>query len=430
MRRANLEIEFGCPVNPKYCVPCCRAMPHQSQYQHPEERFKKSFFSRNPRTKNCELCGSSTCYKHMDKYFLKEKIKLCCDCSKLFTLDFMIDCIGPKGREHLRHVIDTYDRILLILKYSSQYIDECAIALKRSSKLSDKIGLGSNASGVISGVAGVAAAATIMTPAGPPLLIASIIFGSSANVWRTGDKTVNYYSSPNRLANKIIGLHTILSALLHVLIVLHETLSTGRIEIGHYQESPESELRMSIPKLTDTTSHVQNPKGGLFGIFKSKGKTPAEECDEKTPPFNNDKEKTQLKDVDSEPNNTSSDDEKNSPDKKGTGDIGSSSKKVKETTEHANFLSRTSTSGASLFNHATVFTTWAGGALGAVTIALEAKNMSSAIKRIRAGSPCNKAEYIIDVKGQLNDFPDSAALSAECEKYFNEAGKERRPLSI
>jgi hypothetical protein len=66
--------------------------------------------------------------------------------------------------------------------------------------------LGSSSAGLISGVLGIAAAVTIITPAGPPLLIVSLLFGGSATAVSTGTEARNYYSEPNKLAGRIQAL--------------------------------------------------------------------------------------------------------------------------------------------------------------------------------------------------------------------------------
>ena len=69
----------------------------------------------------------------------------------------------------LSHAVrsQVYDRALLVLIYSIQFIDEVAVALEENVARHNKVGLGSSATGVVSGGLWVAAAATIFTPVGP-----------------------------------------------------------------------------------------------------------------------------------------------------------------------------------------------------------------------------------------------------------------------
>ena len=57
-------------------------------------------------------------------------------------------------------------------------------------KRHDRVSVGSSATGLLSGVVGVAAAATIFTPVGPPLLLASILFGTSGAAVAAGSEAV------------------------------------------------------------------------------------------------------------------------------------------------------------------------------------------------------------------------------------------------
>ena len=64
---------------------------------------------------------------------------------------------------------------------------------------------------MVSGGLGVAAAATIFTPVGPPLLLASILFGGGAAAVDAASEAVNYRCEPNKMADKILTLHSIIN---------------------------------------------------------------------------------------------------------------------------------------------------------------------------------------------------------------------------
>jgi len=101
----------------------------------------------------------------------------------------------------------------LVLTYSVQFIDEVAIALEENTSRHNKVGLGSSATGMVSGGLGVAAAATIFTPVGPPLLLASILFGSGAAAVDAASEAVNYRCEPNKMADRILTLHSIINCI-------------------------------------------------------------------------------------------------------------------------------------------------------------------------------------------------------------------------
>ena len=67
----------------------------------------------------------------------------------------------------------------------------------------------------------MAAAATIFTPVGPPLLIASILFGGGATAASASSEAVNYHSTPNKMADTIFALHGILHSISRLAIEGH-----------------------------------------------------------------------------------------------------------------------------------------------------------------------------------------------------------------
>jgi hypothetical protein len=180
MRIANLEIELGRSIDHRRCVQCIRT-PLNKRRITPYKLLEVSVKSHKP----CLMCGSPTCSVHKDQVFRKSKVAICGECSPLFSLDFVLECIKIKNnadpeeveklkRHQIKHMFDVYDRVLLMLEYCTQFIDEVADHLENRSKKEDKIGATSNTAGVLSGISGVAAAACFVTPLGPPLLIASV----------------------------------------------------------------------------------------------------------------------------------------------------------------------------------------------------------------------------------------------------------------
>lgn len=186
------------------------------------------------------ICGAPACVNHSSEVFRKEKVTVCSECAPLFTMDFIEALIFDgqnsicEREEHVDHMIDVYDRTLLLLRYSSQYVDDIAAALEENTERSNKVGLGSTSAGIVSGITGVAAAATILTPAGPPLLIASLFFAGSATAVSAGNEAVNYFSEPNQLANRIIALHAMIKSLLRVTNALRDALLKEYFNMEHY----------------------------------------------------------------------------------------------------------------------------------------------------------------------------------------------------
>jgi hypothetical protein len=199
MRRLNLEVTcqehgFFC-VDYDRCVTCIleeaneqeKKVTSNSKVRFPriqrlmDEQKKLQSQMLPPRAATpCLICGSPVCSKHTSKTFRAESINVCLDCEQLFNFEFIVDCLTmdtKERREKVDRMIDLYDRTALLLRYSSQYIDGAAASLEDTKFRQNKIGVGGSTAGLMSGALGIAAAATILTPAGPPLLVASLLFG-------------------------------------------------------------------------------------------------------------------------------------------------------------------------------------------------------------------------------------------------------------
>lgn len=266
-------------------------------------------------------------------------------------------------------MVDIYDRAVLLLTFSSQFIDGIADALDHNTKRNDKVGLGSSATGFMSGVAGVVGAATIFTPVGPPLLIASLFFGGSATAVQTGSEAVHYFSEPNKLAEKIIALHAMVVTLLETMNVLQNALLKEQVRLDHYVEE-NGDLKTSDAQLIARNASMASVKyaGAASGTAAA---------------------------------------------------------------ARAGVLvgknSRLATRASTTALRTARFARFAGGALSAATVVLEAREMSTTIRRIRSGNPCEKADFIRLIHGDLSELPETGVLAEECERYF--ATMTARPVA-
>ena len=201
----------------------------------------------------CLICGNPVCRKHASQAFRKEGINLCGQCETLFGLDFVVDIMSAPSaktrQQNTDRLMDVYDRALLLLKYSAQYIDEVANALEESTRTSNRVGLGSSSAGIVSGVLGIVSAATLFTPAGPPLLIASLLFGGSATAVQTGTEVRMHLSQPNQLADRILALHGICHSILKVVGALRDAVLRDHLRTDLYKDAPQ--------KVMDYNSHAQ-----------------------------------------------------------------------------------------------------------------------------------------------------------------------------
>ena len=377
MRRLNLEVvcqELGIKCNYEKCTTCVLASapdPVDDAAYPVLSSFKRLVDRRTPRSGSpCFLCGAPACNQHSSKTFRQQKITICQECEHLFTMDFVVGFLSNAGdrRRHMDRLIDAYDRALLLLKFSTQYVDDIVLALQRSTVHKNRVGLGSSATGIVSGVLGVAGAVTILTPAGPPLLLASLLFGGSATAVQTGSDVHQYFMEPSRVADRILSLHCIVHALLGVTASVRDALARDYMREDHrfYDQSAFSESERR--RIANDRENDKRP-------LSSSG--------------------------------TSS---------SGAGKVAS---------RNARFFSKAGTG----FGSAVQVVQVAGGALSAATLLLEAHNMSSTIQQMRAGNPCEKAESLKCVQADLVTLPPTSVLDVECDRYLKFIATRVQPMT-
>ena len=92
--------------------------------------------------------------------------------------------------------------------------------------------------------------------------------------------------------------------------------------------------------------------------------------------------------------------------------------------------------GASLFSRTSSnvlktvrFARFAGGAISAATLLLEAKCMNDTIQAIRAGNPCDKAKSLRRIQEEITHLPSTANLDRECENYIQAMNRRDRKMT-
>jgi len=263
MRKANLDLELASmgKVDHRCCTACLRAQWRKEEARAAageKRRTWKHNFARRRAALPCLVCAAPVCSNHSCPEFRKDKVTICGECSPLFSVDFIFDIVFNDDKEHRRacidKVVDSYDRAVLIIKYSSQFIDDIAKALRDNTTRDNSVALGSSGIGLMSGITGAAAAAVhiaaaaaagaaILSPAGPPLFIASLIFGGTAAAASTSSEAVSYYSEPNQMASRLLALHELINSLLQVTVVLKDALINGRINLSHYVERKQKKKK-------------------------------------------------------------------------------------------------------------------------------------------------------------------------------------------
>jgi len=402
------------------------------------------------------------------------------------------DTTTEERHRYVERMIDAYDRALLLLQYScqSQVLDVLLEDLEDTKHKHNRVNLGSSGIGLLSGLTGMGAVAaqaaaavtalSVLTPAGPPLLIASIIMGGTAAVTTTGTEAYNHFSQANQMANRIISLHMLVINLLLMVQQLqgdydddadtaNETTSTatmmtkqqtssslsfGREETADMTESEDEYDETYLNETTATSdsgigmdddimlqdeiaswneSKVNTSQTGAYSLEDIDDD--ANDAHEVV--FASVVEESDLKDdsgpksTDFHADNGNDDDEKNT-------DIQSEIPKKHSAMVRGamplapladdailgmfQLVSRSGSSGNArvVLSRATTnamkvaqFATIACGALCAATIVMETRNMFSTLKSLKAGSPCEKAQQLRNIRDQLEALPETNTVAKQ-----------------
>ena len=335
----------------------------------------------------CLICGHPVCRTHQSSAFRRQGITLCGPCERVFEMDYVVDILsGASPLERQRNcdrLMELYDRSVLLLRYSTRFIKEIADALDQSAQTQNRISVGSSSVGIVSGILGVASAVAIFTPAGPPLLIASLLFGGSATVVQTGTEVRLHLSQPNQLADKIIALHGVCWNILKVVdtlrdAVLRDHLRTDlydtpqQIILADYGSSSTQKKRQQqrqqhrIVTGASTVANLSLGAGRAATVSLEAGGRAATRA--------------------------------------------AAERAGAMATRSARWMSRTA--------RTVRFARFAGGSLAAATIVLEAHSLSQTLQAMRSGKNCEKADFIRRICGELELLPRTTELETECGRYL------------
>lgn len=334
---------------------------------------------------------------------------MCLSCEALFGMDYVVDILTSpdacQRRTHMDRMIDLYDRAVLLLRYSVQYIDDICASLQTAAVHQNRVGLGSSSAGIVSGVLGIVSCATIFTPVGPPLLIASLFFGGSATVAQTGAEVRNaYFFEPTKLADRVIALHGICRNILRVTGTLRDAILLDHLRTDLYPPPDDSDdngenkrvmLTGSVLHPSPMSEYYQNHQADILARAGTLGSLSTVRA---------------LSTM-------------------AQGGKAVSSAAALETgvvaSRGARLFGRTTSAALNSMQ----FIRIGGGALSAATLALEARNMSKTIKAIQAGNPCEKADSLRLIQSQILDLPETRAVDAECERYLAALAHRQRVMT-
>jgi len=211
----------------------------------------------------------------------------------------------------------------------------------------------------------------VLTPVGPPLLLGSLVMGGSATAVQAGGEAYKYYSEPNQLANRILTLKGIIDVCLVKFKTMRETT------LVPFLDSAVSKLEVieEIPNLARSTnqsgSNVATRTAGT--CIGSTAATSA-----------------------------------------------AATFAVQEGAMAGRFVSRATTAAARTARIAR----FAGGALSAATLVLEARELRRTLDQMEKGNPCEKAQSLRHTHTQVDLLPSLENVRTVCKSYVKVRSRE------
>lgn len=342
----------------------------------------------------CLLCRTMACKVHSSKAFRKEGITICSECESHLEFDFNGAVSVAEIQREAQELIKLYERVVFMLRKWSQFIPLACDSLEEGAKQQNQLGVGGSSAGIVSGVLGVAAAVNILTPLGPPLLAASLVVGGGATAIQTGAEARKLKCRPNQSANQMLTLQAI-----------------GKMILTHVKSMRDEAV---LPYLEYAASREQKVTEAGNGDTDTSGSSKQAE-----------KLLNEIHEGDHNVNGAAI---------AGTRMSGSAT----TTATHPLVVSRaTGITNASKMSRATSvsratkvatkgvrFARFAGGALSAAAIALEARELHSSIRQLQKGSPCDKAESLRSLQAGLKDSPTTTYVENMCKAFVKVRSKQ------
>ena len=211
-----------------------------------------------------------------------------------------------------------------------------------------------------------------MTPVGPPLLLGSLVMGGSATAVQAGGEAYKYYSEPNQLANRVLTLQGIVDMILAKFQAMRETT------LIPYLDRAVSKLEVieEIPNLAAESNNNEAKEVATRATATCLGSTAATSA--------------------------------------------AATLAVQEGAMAGRFVSRATTAAARTAR----FARFAGGALSAATLVLEARELRRTLDQMEKGNPCEKAENLRRVHAGLENLPSPAKVARTCRTYVKVRSRE------
>ena len=418
----------------------------------------------------CLTCGAPACAKHSSATFRKEAdVVVCHECANVLqhfsseTTSSSTTAAGvsssstgyssqssnhqqdksssshPNNNNNndqdeevfVEKLIDLYDHAKLLLEFSLPYVPAIAQGLESEKTSHNKLKIGGSSVGIMSGVCGLAGLVLTTTTAvavAPPLLIASVLFGTSATAVPLGTNVAaRFFSQPNKMANRLLALYGIV---LSVLVIVEQLQQENDNEIEHQQDHSNPTTagyttggEEGLVEHFSTTVSIQQDES--VGTFASSSLHSIDTSSlhsfthKKQPPYNsNGSTAASTMTSSSIVNGTMATATTNTNNTPPWAHLWHQNRTARQEdlSRSARLLTRTGL-GAFLNTSLSFLSFTGGGALAGATIVLEAKALRLTLQAMEAGNPCEKASALQAIQQQAT-FPSTVQVERECRAYL------------
>lgn len=250
MRKLQLAIEcqkWNVPLEINGCVGCLLERPEykakRAQQQSKWSRFKQKVdTSRNkkPQLWQCDVCGNPVC-KYHDRQQQKgggDHFHMCVDCAfDLNQVEHQLNAYHPNALQNLERLLHLYTRMCLQFSFWLPYIPELCHQIFHRQRKNAKISLGTTGLGFVGAALGVAGAVTMLTPAGPAILIAAMATSAtSGTLQATHQGYDKFFASKvtHEISDRLIGWQGLCCGILQSLEQLRKDLLAERMNYTSY----------------------------------------------------------------------------------------------------------------------------------------------------------------------------------------------------
>ncbi|CAJ1969762.1 unnamed protein product [Cylindrotheca closterium] len=245
VRKLHFAVEcqkLNIPLQIDGCTACLLERPeykvkrnqNQSRWNRFKQRVDESRKNKKQHLWVCDVCGNPVCKFH-DRQQQKgggDHFHMCVDCSyDLNQVEHQLNPYHPNVLQSLERLLLLYTRMCLQLSFWMPYVPELCSQIFQKQRKNAKISLANTSLGFVGAALGVASAATMLTPAGPAILIAAMATSAtSGTLQATHQGYDKYFSSKvtHEISDRLIAWQGLCCGILQSLEQLRRDLLAER----------------------------------------------------------------------------------------------------------------------------------------------------------------------------------------------------------